>query len=104
MSWIRRHGVRTAAPLAGRVVDAAGAPRRPRDPQYAIRDVLTQALARQLKRPAFVRAPAFALKLLLGELSAELLGSRRCVPRRAESMGFRFTHAALAGALDAELV
>jgi hypothetical protein len=66
-------------------------------------DVLTQAIAHQLHRPAFVRTPAFALRLALGELSNELLGSRRCVPRKAESAGFRFNYATLETALAAEL-
>jgi uncharacterized protein (TIGR01777 family) len=66
-------------------------------------DVLTQAIAHQLHRPAFLRAPAFALKLVLGEISGELLGSRRCIPRKAEAAGFRFTHATLESALAAEL-
>ncbi len=66
-------------------------------------EVLTQALARQLNRPAFLRAPAFALRLALGELSGELLGSRRCLPRKAEAMGFRFEHGSIESALEAEL-
>jgi hypothetical protein len=66
-------------------------------------EVLTQAIAHELHRPAFLRAPAFALKLALGELSGELLGSRRCVPRKAEAMGFRFSYASLESALAAEL-
>jgi len=66
-------------------------------------EVLTRAIAHELHRPAFLRAPAFALRLALGELSDELLGSRRCIPRRAEAMGFPFTHASLESALSAEL-
>jgi hypothetical protein len=66
-------------------------------------DVLTHAIAHQLHRPAFVRAPAFALKLALGDLSGELLGSRRCVPAKLEGLGFTFTHATLESALEAEL-
>ena len=66
-------------------------------------DVLTQAIAHQLHRPAFLRAPAFALRLALGEMSNELLGSRRCVPRKAETAGFHFNYPTLENALAAEL-
>ena len=63
----------------------------------------TRALARALKRPALFPVPAFAVRLALGELSGELLGSRRVVPRRAVECGFRFQHPAIASALTAEL-
>ena len=63
----------------------------------------TRALARALRRPALFRVPAFAVRLGLGELSGELLGSRRVVPRRAVECGFRFQHPAIASALAAEL-
>lgn len=66
-------------------------------------EVLTRALARALHRPAFLRAPAFALRLVLGEIADEILGSRRCVPRKAEAVGFSFEHATLESALSAEL-
>lgn len=72
-------------------------------PEPVRNEVLTQALARQLHRPAFLRAPAFAIRLAMGELAAELLGSRRCVPKRAQETGFSFVHTVLESALEAEL-
>jgi len=64
---------------------------------------LTRALARRLRRPALLRVPAFALRLALGDLAQELLGSRRVLPRKAEAAGFRFAYPELEGALAAEL-
>ncbi len=64
---------------------------------------LTRALASTLHRPALLTVPAFVLRAALGELAGELLGSRRCVPRRALARGFAFAHAQLASALAAEL-
>jgi len=64
---------------------------------------LTRILARTLGRPALLPAPAFALRAALGELSVELLGSRRAVPERATAHGFAFTHESLESALAAEL-
>src|SRR5262245_36503343 len=44
----------------------------------------TRALARALHRPAFMPAPAFALRLLLGEMAdALLLSGQRAVPAKA---------------------
>lgn len=60
-------------------------------------------LARRLHRPALLPMPAFALRALLGELSGELLGSRRVVPQRALDAGFGFAHERLASALAVEL-
>jgi NAD dependent epimerase/dehydratase family enzyme len=38
-------------------------------------------------------APAFALKLILGEMAdALLLSGQRAVPAKAEKLGFTFTH------------
>ena len=64
---------------------------------------LTRTLAATLRRPAPFRVPARALRLGLGELSDELLGSRRCIPQRALERGFRFRHARIDTALEAEL-
>jgi uncharacterized protein (TIGR01777 family) len=64
---------------------------------------LTKQLATQLHRSAWLAVPALALRLALGELSDELLGSRRVVPRVALERGFPFAHPTLAGALRAEL-
>ncbi len=63
----------------------------------------TRALARAVRRPALLSVPAFAIRLGLGELSGQLLGSRLVVPERAVEAGFRFQHSAIASALAAEL-
>ena len=60
-------------------------------------------LARRLHRPALLPVPAFVLRALLGEISGELLDSRRVVPRRALDAGFGFAHEQLDSALAAEL-
>ena len=63
----------------------------------------TRELARAVHRPAWFPVPGFALKAALGELSGELLGSRRVVPERAESESFAYVHPRLSDALAAEL-
>lgn len=49
------------------------------------------ALGRALGRPSWLPAPAFALRLALGEMAdALLLNGQRAVPERALQMGYRF--------------
>jgi uncharacterized protein (TIGR01777 family) len=58
----------------------------------------TRVLARRLRRPAFLNAPAWALRLL-GEFSHELLDSKRVLPGVATAHGFRFDFPQLPEAL-----
>jgi hypothetical protein len=64
---------------------------------------LTRELGQQLGRPTWLPVPGFALRMVLGELAGELLGSRRVVPRRLQAAGFEFRYPSLEGALEAEL-
>ena len=59
----------------------------------------TRALARALHRPAFLSAPAFVLRLALGEMSSLLLGGQNAVPKKLLERGYKFQYPALDGAL-----
>ncbi|MDD5303790.1 MAG: TIGR01777 family oxidoreductase [Elusimicrobia bacterium] len=59
----------------------------------------TKALGRALHRPVFLPAPAFALRLALGEMSSLLLGGQRAAPRKLLEAGYEFRHPELDGAL-----
>ena len=59
----------------------------------------TRTLGRVLRRPTILPAPAFALRLALGELADSLLTGQRAIPARAEEMGFRFQFRELEPAL-----
>ena len=50
----------------------------------------TEQLGRMLNRPALVRAPAWPMRKVLGELSDELLGSARVEPAHLLADGFEF--------------
>ena len=61
-----------------------------------------RALGRAMHRPAFMPAPAFALRLMLGEMAdALLLSGQRAVPAKAERLGFVFRYPQLDQALAA---
>jgi uncharacterized protein len=61
----------------------------------------TRILARALHRPALFPAPAFALRVALGEMAdALLLVSQRVVPTKLREAGYRFGHPELATALE----
>jgi uncharacterized protein (TIGR01777 family) len=64
----------------------------------------TRALAHAVHRPAIFRAPAFALRMALGEMADEgLLASARVYPSRLTSAGFKFSQPTIAQALDSAL-
>ncbi len=62
-----------------------------------------KALGRAMGRPAWLPAPAFALKLMLGELSGLLLDGQRVHPKKLLDAGFRFRHPDLDEAIRAVL-
>jgi uncharacterized protein (TIGR01777 family) len=68
-------------------------------PQPVTNAEFTRTLAATLHRPAMLHAPAFALRLALGEMATLLLDGQRAVPERADQLGFQFRHRALGAAL-----
>jgi uncharacterized protein (TIGR01777 family) len=71
-------------------------------PRPVTNAAFARALGRAMHRPAFMPAPAFALRLLLGEMAdALLLSGQNAVPAKAERGGFRFTYNNVDAALDA---
>jgi uncharacterized protein len=64
----------------------------------------TKELAKALHRPALFPAPAFVLRLAMGEMAdALLLSSQRVAPQRLKQLGYRFLHAELGSALKSML-
>lgn len=59
----------------------------------------TAELGKALGKPARLPAPAFALRLLLGEMSTMLLYSQKVSPEKITAAGFRFRFADLPSAL-----
>jgi uncharacterized protein (TIGR01777 family) len=69
-------------------------------PQPVRNAEFTRELARVLRRPAILPAPAWVLRVALGEMSILLLGGQRLEPRRALESGYQFRHEELGRALD----
>lgn len=50
----------------------------------------SRLIGRVLSRPSFLPVPAFALRLVLGEMSILVVEGQRGVPRRLQELGFTF--------------
>jgi uncharacterized protein len=62
-----------------------------------------RSMARVLHRPAWFPAPAWLVRLVLGEQSVLLLGSRRVAPARALELGYAFRYPTIHQALEEAL-
>ena len=101
--WIHRDDWVALARFLARTPAASG-PFNLTAPAPATNRELSAALGRVLRRPSALPTPAFALRILLGEMAdALLLASQRARPERALAMGFRFTYTELEPALRAAL-
>ncbi|MFD8220997.1 TIGR01777 family oxidoreductase [Streptomyces sp. NPDC059697] len=64
---------------------------------------ITEAMGRVLHRPTVFPTPAPLLRLALGDMSGDILGSQRVHPTRLLSSGFAFAFPSIEGALRAAL-
>jgi uncharacterized protein len=102
MSWIALDDLVSLLEFA--IEDAAlSGPVNAVAPNPVTNAVFTRELASALRRPAILPVPAFALKLLFGEMSQILLEGQRAIPQAALRAGFRFRFAELGEALRAAL-
>jgi uncharacterized protein (TIGR01777 family) len=72
-------------------------------PQAMRNSDFTKVLANVMHRPAMFGAPAFVLRMAMGEMAEALLGGVHVVPRVLEKHGYRFIYAHLDEALGAIL-
>jgi len=103
VSWVSEADAVKAALFALADSDLAGA-LNVTAPSPVTNAEFTRELGRAVHRPALLPAPAFALRLAVGEMADEaLLASTRAVPRRLTQAGFAFSHSTLAQAFAAAL-
>ena len=62
---------------------------------------LAQALGEVLNRPSFMPAPAFMIRLAMGEFGDVFLGSQRTIPDKLLNHGFSFQYPDIKGAIRA---
>jgi uncharacterized protein (TIGR01777 family) len=79
--------------------EAASGPLNLVAPETVTNADFSAVLGRVMHRPAFFRVPAFALRLVLGEMSTIILDGQRAVPSKLEALGFQFRYPALETAL-----
>ena len=95
LPWIHRDDWIAMVKWAIATAAAAG-PINATAPAPETNRVFAQALGRAMHRPSFMPAPAFALRLLLGEMAdALLLSGQRAVPAKAQRLGFSFKYTQL---------
>jgi hypothetical protein len=97
MSWIHIDDVVSLILLAMENAALRGAVNATA-PHPVTNDEFTRRLAGALHRPAIFPAPAFALKLALGEMSEVLLDSQRVLPAAALATGFHCKYPELSAA------
>lgn len=98
MSWI--HEDDWVAMVAWLIRDdRAAGPFNATAPAPVTNREFTRALGRALHRPTMLPVPAFALRLVLGELSTALVTGQRVLPAHADQLGFRFVYADIDTAL-----
>lgn len=99
MSWITRDDVVEIIVHALTHLDLKGAVNAV-SPNPATNREFSRALGKALRRPALFPAPAFAVRLLFGELADEaLLASARVLPKKLQQSGYAFRDPELLPAL-----
>lgn len=100
MSWITRDDLVSVIRYALESDGLAG-PVNAVSPQPVNNAEFTRTLGRVLHRPTPFTVPAFAVRLLFGQMGSDLLlASARVEPERLREAGFRFAHADLEAALN----
>lgn len=91
MSWIHRLDWVEMVRWIAVTPDATG-PINLTAPHPVTNREFARALGRALRRPALVPAPAFALKLVLGEFANYVVTGQRVIPARAQALGYHFRY------------
>jgi uncharacterized protein (TIGR01777 family) len=98
MSWIHRDDLVGLFLLALDNASATG-PINGTAPNPVTNAEFTRALGRVLRRPTILPTPAFALRLILGEVADVVTTGQRVLPQRALALGYQFRFTNLDAAL-----
>jgi uncharacterized protein (TIGR01777 family) len=69
-------------------------------PEPATNRQLAHLMGKVLHRPSLLRAPAFAVRTLLGKMANTILEGQRALPKRLANLGFTWEYPELERALD----
>ena len=100
MSWIHRDDVIGLIEWALTHANCTGAMNATAPNPVTMREFCRE-VGRALHRPSWAPVPAFALRLLLGEMADMVLTGQRVVPEAAQRAGYAFRYPDLAPALAA---
>jgi uncharacterized protein (TIGR01777 family) len=98
MSWIHNDDMVGIFLLALDHADARG-PINGTAPNPITNKEFGKALGRALHRPSFMPTPAFALRLMMGEVADVVTKGQRVLPRRAQALGYLFQYPQIDAAL-----
>jgi uncharacterized protein (TIGR01777 family) len=98
MPWVHRDDIVGLFLLALDSANATG-PINGTAPNPVTNYEFTKALGRALGRPTLLPTPAFALRLMLGEVAGVVTSGQRVLPRRAQALGYQFKFPTIDGAL-----
>jgi uncharacterized protein (TIGR01777 family) len=73
-------------------------------PEPVTNAAFSKALGRALHRPAFLPVPAFAIRVLYGEMAEIVVEGQNAVPQRTTELGYRHQHPDLDQALESALM
>jgi uncharacterized protein (TIGR01777 family) len=91
LSWIHRLDWTEMVRWIVQTPDAVG-PINVTAPHPVTNREFARALGRAMKRPALLPAPAFALKLVVGEFANYIVTGQRVIPARAIALGYHFRY------------
>jgi len=99
VSWIHLHDWVAMVKWALATATIAG-PLNVTAPTPVTNEELSREIGRALGRPSWLKAPSFALRLVLGEMAdALVLGGQRVIPEVARTHGFVFRYPTVQSAL-----
>jgi uncharacterized protein len=97
-SWITLHDQIRA--IAFLLESKVSGPVNLTSPNPVTNSEFTAGLARAMHRPALFPVPAFALKIVLGGFSSEVLGSKKVMPQVLTEAGFTYDYPHISSALE----
>jgi uncharacterized protein (TIGR01777 family) len=98
MSWIHIDDLTDLFIFAAENASASG-PLNGTAPQPVTNKDFGKALGRALSRPSFMPTPAFALRVMLGEVADVITTGQRVFPRKSLALGFTFKFPEIEAAL-----